>query len=176
MHFKKQKALPAQCFRLAEVKHPDKVLLTDLPDNYTAVDAIGDGCVVFEDGTITGGQAIWDQFIQSCNEGQPAEVRTVTYYYKTDNVHYVHDLYYDGDSYTQVWYEEGERILRSFKYLVRYEGPAPSPNATFTDYVYYVMVNDPDVTWKELEWGLLSSRMGDYIPHMVVYWYRNYKE
>ncbi|MBQ7933314.1 MAG: hypothetical protein IJ327_00800 [Lachnospiraceae bacterium] len=165
-----------QMFCLKPVGVMEKVSLTELPDDYSAVDAMVDGCVVFEDGTITAGQDIWDTFVETCSKGTPASVRTAVYYYKTDNVHFVHDLSYDGDSYTMVWYEEGERLVRNFKYLVRYEGDAPSPNATFTNYVYYVLVNDNTVTWEELEWGILSSQMGDYIPHMSVYWYREYKE
>ena len=53
--------------------------------------------------------------------------------------------------------------------MVKYEGKPSSATALFKSYVYYVLVNDNTVTWEELEWGLYSSQMGDYIPHDKVY-------
>ena len=59
-------------------------------------------------------------------------------------------------------------MVRTYPYLVKLEGKPRSVNALFDRYEYYVLVHDETLTWSEIEWGMLSSQMGDYIDHRSV--------
>ena len=82
---------------------------------------------------------------------------------------YIQDLSFDGENYTVRWYEDGEEIVRSYPFLMKYEGEAESPHASYQSYVRYVLTNDGSVTWEELVHGMISSKFGDYIDHHSVY-------
>ena len=147
-------------------------------------DANEDGCVIFKDGDISSGQAIWDEFLAVVDSGEKSMVRLVFYYSLGDPDRYapeyyekikdeypkmyVKDLSYDGEKYTLRWFED-EEIVRSYKYLMRYEGEPSSQWALFDRYVRYVLVNDNTLTWEDIEYGMFSSQMGDYIDHNTVY-------
>ncbi len=156
--------------------------LKKLPAAYTREDAIEDGCVVFDNGDIAYGQARWDQFAASVPDGK-ASVR-LAYYYTLENYDdeeyyesvkdeypklFVQDLEYDGEYYMLRWFEDGEEIIQKYKYMLRFEGDAETPYASYDSYVRYVLVNDNTVTWEELQHGIFSSQMGDYIAHHTVY-------
>ncbi|MCR4896990.1 MAG: hypothetical protein K5891_09475 [Lachnospiraceae bacterium] len=53
--------------------------------------------------------------------------------------------------------------------LMHYEGESPYEFSLFTYYDIYVLTNRDDVTWEELQWGMLSSTAGDYIPFEQIY-------
>lgn len=158
--------------------------LEDLPKDYSLQNAKADGCVVMENGDISSGQEIWDNFVQTTADGSPAAVRTVTYYTLRDPSRYgeeyyesikdeypkmfVHDLSFDGEQYTLRWFEETEEIVRTYPCLLRFEGDA-IPSAAYNSYVRYVLVHDESVTWADIEHGMYSSQMGDYIDHFTVY-------
>lgn len=161
------------------------VPLALLPAAYSLQNAKSDHCVVFEDLDITDGQSEWDAFVKSARAGKTAAVRLAFYYTLLDKIHYsqelydeikndypilnIQDLYFDGTKYTLKWIEDSEHISKEYSYLVKYEGKPTSKSATFSDYVYYVLVNDDSVTWDELEFGLASSQLGDYIDFYKVY-------
>ena len=56
----------------------------------------------------------------------------------------------------------------SFACLCHYTGKAP-PTALFTDYEYFVLTDDPEITWEEIERGMFSSQSGDRIRHFTVF-------
>lgn len=159
--------------------------LRKLPKDYSLEDAQKDGCVVFEDLDITSGQSTWDDFIAATEKKEAASVRLAYYYTLGDKskyapeyyeeikddypVLYIEELRYDGESYILEEKEDEQVISSEYQYLVKYEGKPGSLQATFTDYVYYVLVNDPNVTWDELEKGMLSSNLSDHIDHRLVY-------
>ena len=160
------------------------VPLEKIPDAYTLEDAEEDGCVIFNDGDISAGQTRWDEFLAEVDSGKKATVRLVFYYTLGDILEYapeyyesvkdeypkmyVQDLSYNGEEYTVRWLEENE-ILRTYKYLMRYEGEPTSQWATFERYVRYVLVNDNTVTWEDIWRGMVSAIFEDYIDHMTVY-------
>jgi len=158
------------------------VALEKLPDAYTYEDAIEDGCVVFDNGDITHGQARWDEFA-SAVPNEKSSVRLAYYYtleHYDDEEYYesvkdeypklfVEDLSYDGEYYTLRWFEDDEEIVHKYKYMLRFEGDAETPYATYDRYVRYVLVNDNTLTWEDITYGMYSSYMGDYIPHHTVY-------
>ncbi len=168
----------------ATVIKTEYVALEKLPDAYTYEDAIEDGCVVFKNGDITHGQARWDAFASVVPNGK-ASVRLAFYYELGDPSHYgeeyyesvkdeypklfVQDLEYDGECYTLRWFEDGEELVYKYKYMLRFEGDAETPYATYDRYVRYVLVNDNTLTWEDITYGMYSSYMGDYIPYHTVY-------
>ena len=165
--------------------------LEEIPDTYTLEDAKKDGMVVYEDVSITSGQETWDDFLKKCDKKEEASVLLAFYYTIGDASHYSKELYeelkdeypmlyikelsFDGSEYTITWYEDEQRITNTYTYLVKYEGQPRSQTANFSDYVYYVLVNDNSVTWNDLEDGMLSSQYGAYIDYCKVYSKYTYK-
>lgn len=160
--------------------------LQELPDDYSLEQARADGCVVYENGDITSGQELWDAFLDAAvQKRQPASIRLGFYYTLDDPSHYdpdyyeeikdrypvlyMQDLTYDGKVYTIRHFEDGEEIVRTYQYLMRYEGAAESPHASFQSYVRYVLTNDNAVTWQDLMRGMFSSQFGAYIDFKEVY-------
>ena len=162
-----------------------RVSLKQLSDNYSLDDAKSDNCVIFEDGDITNGQSEWDSFIKKTENGNSATVRLAFYYTLGDASHYseeyyedikddypvlyINDLIYDGKKYTIESIEDGQLISKDYTYLIKYDGQPRSVSALFSKYTYYVLVNDNAVTWDDIEHGMLSSQLGDYIDHYLVY-------
>lgn len=159
--------------------------MTQLPDSYTLEDAKSDYCVVFENGDITYGQNVWDDFITETDNGKSATVRLGFYYtlgnpsqYSEEHyeeikdaypVLYIKDLIFDGKKYVIEGIEDGKLISKEYKYLVKYEGRPNSSSANFSKYTFYVLVDDNTVTWDDIEHRMLSSQSGDWIDHFVVY-------
>ncbi|MDO0826045.1 hypothetical protein [Desulfosporosinus nitroreducens] len=166
-------------------KNAANVSLIQLPDNYNLDDAKSDNCVVFEDGDITYGQSAWDDFITATDNGKSSIVRLAFYYtlgepsqYSEEYyeeirdeypVLYIKDLSFDGKKYIIEGVEDGKLISKEYKYLVKYEGRPNSTTAIFSEYTYYVLVDDNTVTWGDIEHGMLSSQSGDWIDHSIVY-------
>ena len=163
--------------------------LMRLPEDYTLEDARIDGCVCFDNGDITEGQNIWDDFVDATNTQEEATVR-LAFYYSLDEEQcdpeyyesvkdeypmlYIQELTYKDDSYTIRWFEEGEEIKKTYKYLMKYEGEPESETALYESYLRYVLTNDNTVTWEQIWRGLISSELGDGIDHKVVYQKYNY--
>lgn len=145
------------------------------------------GFVVFEGIDVVSGEEIWQEFYEKTQNGETAIVYLANYYtldkdrmseelYEKEKAEYpkifLSSLYFDGEQYqitTRPGYEEEAESVRTYPYLVRYEGEPSSVSATFSHYVYYVLVEDKEVTWAEIEHGVYSSQMGDYIAHHKVY-------
>lgn len=163
--------------------------LKNISQDYTLEDARIDGCVCFDNGDITEGQKIWDEFVNATNKQEDATVR-LAFYYSLDEeqcdpeyyesvkdeypVLYIQELTYKDDSYTIRWFEEGEEIKKTYKYLMKYEGEPESETALYESYVRYVLTNDNTVTWEQIWRGMISSQLGDGIDHKVVYQKYNY--
>jgi len=80
-------------------------------------------------------------------------------------------LCFDGEKYTitdRPGIMEEAEMVRTYPYLVKLEGKPQSATALFDRYEYYVLVHDETLTWSEIEWGMFSSQMGDYIDHCSV--------
>ncbi|SCY55964.1 hypothetical protein [Alkaliphilus peptidifermentans] len=159
--------------------------LNQLPDSYSLDDAKSDNCVVFENGDITNGQSVWNDFIVATENGKPSTVRLAFYYTLGDSSQYSEELYeeikddypvlfikdlsFDGKKYIIEGFEEGQLLSKEYNYLMKYEGRPKSATAIFSKYTYYVLVDDNTVTWDDIEHGRLSSQFGDWIDHYMVY-------
>ena len=158
--------------------------LEEIPEAYTLEDAEEDGCVIFTDGDISSGQTAWDEFCEMAYSGKSDGIRLVFYYTLGDPSRYdseyyesikddypkmyIQDLSFDGEEYTLRWFEESE-IVKTYRYLMRYEGEPSSEGALFDRYVRYVLVNDNTVTWEDIEHGMFSAVFDDYVEHSTVY-------
>ena len=172
-------------FVLTSCNQSDRPIpLEQLPDDYSLEQAKKDGCVIHENGDVTQGKEIFEAFFNTTKSGKTDEVRLAFYYTLDDPsgydpeyyesvkddypLLYIQDLSFDGEQYTIRWYEDGEEIIENFSYIMKYEGPAESPNALYKSYTRYVLTNDDKVTWQDLMHGLFSSQFGDYIEHLSV--------
>ena len=156
----------------------------------TAADALAKAhmgsAAVFENMMCTSGQELWDEFVESTDKGEPASI-LCAYYYTLDEENISPELYeeekdnypqlfyylveYDGESYTvtvRMSSEKEPESKREYKYMNHYTGDAPA-TASFKTYDYYVLVDDPEVTWEDIEKGMYSSQSGDWIDHCTIY-------
>jgi len=154
------------------------------PDQLTAAKAAG--MVTMEDGDVTYGLELWNDFYRSVLEGKAASVNVVHYYtmedpsrcsktyydaYKEDYpAMYTLHLSYDGEYFNLDWNESDTQYRKQYKYLMRYEDTIPSyPSSQQPrEVVRYILTHDNTVTLDALEYGLASSRLGDYIPHTSI--------
>ena len=155
----------------------------DMPAEEMLAKAKEKGFLVTEEFQITSGEEVWQDFFATTNQGTPAVIY-LAHYYTLDKERMSEELYeqekeeypkifllrvsYDGKQYTVIdrpGTEEQPEMVRTYPYLVKFEGKPSSVSALFDRYEYYVLVHDKNVTWKELEWGMFSSQMGDYIDH-----------
>ena len=162
-----------------------RVSLNQIPDDYSLEAAKSDRCVVFEDGDITFGQSEWNSFIKNTAKDKSSTVRLGFYYTLGDPSRYSKELYeeikddypvlfisdlsYDGKEYIIESIEDDQLISKEYKYLMKYKGKPRSASALYSEYTYYVLVNDNTVTWEDLEHGIISSYSGDYIAYHLVY-------
>ncbi|MBE6948644.1 MAG: hypothetical protein E7456_02240 [Ruminococcaceae bacterium] len=143
--------------------------------------------VVFEDLRLTSGKRIWNKFYRTAMEGDHCSVNIAHYYTLDKNsvseeyyeaekdnypVIYLAELSFDGNEYNiKVWNSNKTELDtdRTYKYLMHYTGEPNSPDAVFSSYDNYVLVNDNTVTYEDIQWGMYSSQLGDYIDHYSVY-------
>ena len=163
----------------------------EIPRDYSLEDAKRDKLVVYENGDITAGQSIWDEFIEKTEDKEPCAVRLGFYYTLDDPSFYspeyyeeikddypvlhILDLSYDGKTYILYSIEDGEEYIFQYEYLRQFVESSPPEFATYTKREMYVLVNDDEVTWGDIRHGMFSSRWGDAIDHRVVYSKYTYK-
>jgi hypothetical protein len=159
---------------------------TEIPGNYSLENAKNDNLVVFEDGDITSGQAVWDEFIDNTEQGKSYAVR-LAFYYTLDGqgitptheqyekiknnypLLFIQDLTFDGKIYTLYYVEDGKEYRFNYKYLKRFVEASPRETIPHRETIRYVLVNDKEDTWERIISGMLSSRFGAWIDHKTVY-------
>lgn len=142
------------------------------------------GCVTFEDGDITSGEDVWQEFLSEVEQNHVASVKLADYYtldpeqcdpeyYESVKDDYpmlfIKELTYDGLFYTIRWTEDDKEYVKNYKYLMRYEDEPVLDSALFETCVRYVLVNDNTVTWDDIWKGLISSQMNAGVEHTQVY-------
>jgi len=148
--------------------------------------AIEEDFVVMYEFQYLNGEEKWQEFYETVQNGTPATIYLAKYYtldevgvskeyYEANKDDYPKifflSLDFDGESYTLTEHlgimEEPEQVS-VYPYLVKMEGKPRSASALFDRYEYYVLVHDETLTWSEIEWGMFSSQMGDYIDHCSI--------
>ena len=158
------------------------------PDNFPlakAEDALlwakDNGVVVCEDGNCNVGYEIWEQFYNNTENMIPSSV-VVAHYYTLDEKSVSEEVYKsEKDSYPRLFFilieYDGEKFnvttrqsdlteidsAETFDYLLRLQDDPHNTNDTL-----YALVNDPDVTWYDLEKSIYSSQSDDFIKHQFV--------
>lgn len=165
-------------------KQDDVPTLKDIPKNYSLEQAKADGCVVHENGDVTSGKEIFEIFYKTVSSGKKAKVRLAFYCTLDDPSHYdpdyyesikddypalyIQDLSFDGEKYTLCRYEDGNEIVESYDYIMKYNESAMSPYAVYDSLEEYVLTNDNTVTYQDIMKSMLSSRYEDHIEHDTV--------
>ena len=169
----------------------DYIPYKEIPLNYTLENAKADNLIVYEDGSITSGQSVWDAFLEKAEKKESCFVRLAYYYtlgepsryspeyyeeIKDDYpVMYIMDLSFDGTTYTLYSIEDGIEYLPRYKFLKQFTEESPPASATFTKRDMWILVNDNEVTWEQIQHGMFSSQFDDYIDHRTVYSKYTYK-
>ena len=157
---------------------------------YTADEALAlakqAGVPVTEDGICTAGKPVMEDFYDRTQRGEAAKILLAAYY-TLNKEHMSAELYNEEkDKYPQCFVEliefDGKdyriRVRKSdevepetdstYRCLMHYSGKMPSA-ALHGYYDRYVLVNDDSVTWAEIERGILSSKMSDWVDHYTVF-------
>ncbi len=183
---KKQTLAALLCLLLLSAcgEKPEPTPLEDLPEDYSLEQAKEDGCLVTEDGIVTSGRESWEDFLKASEAGKTASVRLCSYYTLDDPSRYdpdyyesikddypllfLKDLSYDGERFTAVSYEEGQRYEQSFSLLRRSE---ETVQATGVKIVRYMITDDAETPPERIYAQLYSSTLlpGKGIPFAAVY-------
>ena len=140
-----------------------------------------DNWVIHKDGDIVSGSQVWSDFYSSVLNGTPSAVNIAFYYTLEGQGNVSEELYaeikndypklfkvtleFDGNSFTL----NDDDNVRSYRYLKRYDIIPKSQSAAYESCVRYVLVNDNNLTWDEIESGMLSSQSDARIDHYTVY-------
>lgn len=156
--------------------NPDTNSLENVSKDYTLEQAKEDGCMVIENGKLTAGQAVFDQFLADTADGKEATLRIVDRFdlsisdgLTAPDALFISDIRYQDNTYTVQYYEDGKLTTKTFQYLIRDTFEAPSPHAAFTDGITWVLCNDESLTEQDIFASLVSSDSNDSIPFHTVY-------
>ena len=168
--------------------------LKKLTNNYTLEQAKTDNCLVIEDGIITSGQDVFDEFLLKTEKKENSFIRVAKYYtlnntnmsdefYETEKDNYpvmhITDVVYNNGTYTTYSYEnlDDELFENTYMYMIKDVSTA-NPEATYTTGTYYILVNDKSLTYDMIMKAMASSIApmdGDDYRHFVVYAKFDYK-
>lgn len=144
--------------------------LRSVPSTYSHRDAAQDHVVVLSGGSGVENRDLWLSFVYRTQQGETGTVRLMDYDLEK-GTQSVYDVTYDGMFYTVSWLENGTEKSIPFKHLTRMQGDLyHDPNATDR----YVLTMDQDVTWEDIQWGMVSDNPNDAVAHKVVYQERSY--
>ena len=133
--------------------------LEELPELYSAEQAMIDGCFVSEDGHARDNQEAFHSFAQNAANGIPDFIRLFNCHYGEEYQWTAMDLRYDGDQFILQ-----DSDTYTFRYLKHFTGEKDRPDASYDSYEYYVLTNDNTVTWEDI----LNHRV-DAEDHWTVY-------
>lgn len=146
-------------FTLPDSVFTGPIPLEDLPEIYSAEQAMIDGCFVSQDGVARDNQEAFHSFAQNAANGIPGFIRLFNCHYGEDYQWNAMDLSYDGDQFIL----QGSDTY-PFRYLKHFTGEKDRPDASYDSYEYYVLTNDDTVTWEDI----LNHRV-DAEEHWTVY-------
>ena len=149
---------------------PDSILtgpipLENLPEKYSAEQAMIDGCFVQTDGVARENKDVFRNFAVSSWNGVPGTIRTVNWHYGENSGWSAYDLRFDGNVYTLTTLEN----TYTFRYLKQFTGAKAWEGADHDAFDYYVLVNDDTVTFEDIMTGKLDMSDWKNPSHWTVY-------
>lgn len=132
---------------------PDYTALDQLPEGYGVDDAIADSCVVVVESELVSGGDVWETFLKKTEKGQSCRVR-IARYYGEENFFDLQDLSFDGSSYHV---NTAEGVSEDYRYLKHYEVNIKSSDSDKSVLNSYILVNQEDITYHDIEQFLASS-------------------
>lgn len=177
--------MTASCSSKKDFALFDKVM----PGEKAFEEAKNSDAVVFNGAVNVAGREIWDSFCADVENGKPSKVLSAAYYDLTpeelehmvpipseeEKASYPQTFFtlleYDGKKFSYSTRMSSEEELDSegeFAYMLHFTGDLPE-QSLYDHYEYYVLVNDPDVTWEDIEFGTYSSISDNYIPCKMVF-------
>ena len=141
--------------------------MEELPELYSAEQAMIDGCYVSEDGGARENKDLFREFADNAWNGIPDVIRLYNYSYANSNYQWhVSDLRYDGNVFTLTSMQGN---VYTFRYLKLYTGEKAWENADHDAYEYYILVNDDSVTWEDITTGKLDMSDWQNPAHWTVF-------
>lgn len=151
-------------FSLPDAIATEPIALDDLPERYSAEQAMLDGCIVQEDGVIRENKERFQEFVANSWNGIPSYVRIFNYHHGEHYEWSVVDLRFDGSVYTIT----GESGTYTYRYLKQYTGEKAWENAEHDGYEYFILVNEEAASWEDIQNGNLPNSH-DLPAHWTVY-------
>ena len=143
--------------------------LSELPDLYSAEQAMIDGCFVQINGVATDNKEIFHKFASDSLAGIYSSIRVINWYIGDKSYYTAADISFRGSVYTVTWLENGIEYTRQYRYLMHFAGEKEQENVDYDAYEHFVLLNDNQVSWKEIWHSLISSQSSAGIEHMTVY-------
>lgn len=147
--------------------------LEKIPDTYSLEQVKEDGCVTHENGDVTQGKEKLEEFFDNTLAGKTDDIRLAFYdTLKESNHRGLKDYESVQDDVPLLSIQDlsfnGEEIIRSYAYLMKFNEQVEGPNGTVQTEVIYVLTHDNSVTWQEILHGNVSSKYGAFIDHLTV--------
>lgn len=137
-------------FMLPDSVRTGLIPLNELPESYSAEQAMIDGCFVQVDGAARENLDLFQNFAANSWDGIPGMIRIVNWHYGDDSSWYAMDLSFDGAKYTiKSQYSIDGKDTYTFQHLKHFEGVFDELSA----YSYFVLTNDAALTLEEAENG-----------------------
>ena len=156
-------------FALPESVRTGLIPLNQLPEKYSAEQAMIDGCFVTEDGFARENKELFQDFAVCSLNGMPGVIRIVNWHYGEDSQWNAIDLSYDGNVYTISTMSDSQTTRYLFRYLKHYTGEKAWEGAEHDAFDYYVLVNDDTVTFEDIMTGKLDMSDLKNPAHWTVY-------
>lgn len=139
--------------------------LEELPEKYSAEQAMIDGCFVQTDGVARENKELFQDFAVCSWNGMSGVIRIVNWHYGEESRCSVMDLGFDGNKYTLTSLEN----TYTFRYLKRYTGEKAWENADHDAFECFVLVNDDSITWQDIQSGKLDMNDHNNPGYWMVY-------
>lgn len=144
---------------------PDYMHFDQLIKGYGVENAMEDDCVVFVDAKLISGEDIWKAFMGEVEKKQSCCVRIASYY-SAENIFSLIDLSYKDLSY---YVDISDGLSKEYKYLNHYEIDLKNNDLPDSTIEYYILTNQENVTYDEIERSMISAVLGDALDFFMVY-------
>jgi len=134
-----------------------------IPADYTASQAVKDGCYVSRNLNEVGGGGAWSAFIAKAKAGGDCSIRIMSIY---DDGTYYEDLFYVNGRYS-LFDSSAEDLTAhiSYKYLLDLRGRMPNASA---DSRYVVLTDDGALTFDDVWKSMVSDNSAVAFSHQYV--------